>query len=164
MPIAAFSSMLNDYSPALTLKGYRRSSQTSHIALGSDFPIEGINPLLGFYAAVTRLSVDGTSPNGTSGWFPNQALTRAQALRGMTLSAAYSSFMEKQTGSLEVGKKADFVILDQDIMTIFPEKILGTKVIATVVDGEFVYGKIDIQSRWSELKKSFFGLITRLYL
>jgi hypothetical protein len=118
------------------------SSPENIIALGSDFPVEGVNPLLTFYAAVTRLSVDGRSPHGPGGWFPEQRLTRSQALKGMTLDAAYASFSEHELGSLVPGKKADFVVLDRDIMKVPEDEILQAKVLATVVDGEAVYGKL----------------------
>ncbi|KAG5719455.1 putative amidohydrolase ytcJ [Termitomyces sp. T112] len=111
----------------------------ARITLGSDFPVESMNPLSGFYAAITRLSIDGTSPNGPNGWFPEQRLTRQEALRGMTIDPAYASFTEKILGSLEVGKRADYVVLSQDIMVIPPNEILGTKVLMTALDGEVVY-------------------------
>jgi predicted amidohydrolase YtcJ len=72
--------------------------------------------------------------------YPEQALTRAQALKGMTLDAAYASFSEHELGSLTPGKKADFVVLDRDIMNVPIEQVLQAKVLATVVDGEVVYG------------------------
>ena len=112
------------------------------IPLGSDFPVESVNPLLGFYAAVSRLSVDGTSPHGLNGWYPEQRLTRAQALKGMTLDAAYASFTEHELGSLTPGKQADFVVLDRDIMNVPMLEIPQTKVLATVVDGEVMYGNL----------------------
>ncbi|KAJ8588591.1 hypothetical protein M405DRAFT_246183 [Rhizopogon salebrosus TDB-379] len=118
------------------------ASPNSVLPLGSDFPVEGINPLLGFYAAVSRLSVKGDSPHGPGGWYPSERLSRSEALKGMTLDAAYASFSEDILGSLSIGKKADFVILDRDIMTVPMEEILGAKVIATVIDGEVVYGKL----------------------
>ncbi|KZO91771.1 hypothetical protein CALVIDRAFT_505253 [Calocera viscosa TUFC12733] len=114
----------------------------AQLALGSDFPVEGINPLLGFYAAVTRLRPDGSSPHGPGGWYMEQALTRPEALYGMTLGAAYAAFQEEQLGSLKVGKRADLVVLDQDIMKVPQEKLLQTKVKATIVDGKIVYGKV----------------------
>ena len=98
--------------------------------------------MLGFYAAITRLSVDGTSPHGSAGWYPDQKLTREQALKGMTLDAAYASFAENDIGSLSPGKKADFVVLDKDIMTLPVKEILNTNVVATVVDGTVVYGNL----------------------
>ena len=74
--------------------------------------------------------------------YPSEALTRAEALKGMTLDPAYASFSEHELGSLEKGKKADFVVLDQDIMQIDMSKVLSTKVEATVIDGEVLYGGI----------------------
>ncbi|KAF9260444.1 hypothetical protein L218DRAFT_1002760 [Marasmius fiardii PR-910] len=121
-----------------------KNSQTGILPLGSDFPVEGVNPLLGFYAAVARLAPDGSSPHGSGGWFPSERLSRAQALKGMTLDAAYASFMETEIGSLEPGKKADFVVLDKNIMSeqVPVEEILSARVVATVVDGEVVYGEL----------------------
>jgi predicted amidohydrolase YtcJ len=104
-----------------------------------------VNPLLGFYAAVSRLSrSSGTSPHGGGGWYPTQKLSRAQALKGMTLDAAYASFAEEELGSLEPGKKADFVILNRDIMDEGSEyvEILKAEVKATIVDGEAAYGSL----------------------
>ncbi|KAG1777861.1 amidohydrolase family-domain-containing protein [Suillus placidus] len=118
------------------------ASPTGVLPLGSDFPVEGINPLLGFYAAVSRLSVKGDSPHGPGGWYPSERLTRAEALKGMTLDTAYASFSEDILGSLSIGKKADFVVLDRDIMTVSMEDILGAKVTATVIDGEVEYGNL----------------------
>ncbi|KAF9238393.1 amidohydrolase family-domain-containing protein [Melanogaster broomeanus] len=119
-----------------------QASKTGILPLGSDFPVEGINPLLGFYAAVSRLSPSGTSPHGSQGWYPSERLKRAQALKGMTLDAAYASFAEEHLGSLSIGKKADFVVLDRDIMTVPVSEILDTRVTATVIDGEVVYGNL----------------------
>jgi len=100
---------------------------------GSDFPVEQINPLLGFYAAVTRQDLQG-HPSG--GWFPEQRLTRQEALRAMTIWAAKASFEEKEKGSLEPGKQADFVILDQDIMVIDPRLIPKSRVKSTWIGGK----------------------------
>jgi predicted amidohydrolase YtcJ len=72
--------------------------------------------------------------------FPDERLTRAQALKGMTLDAAYASFAETDIGSLVPGKKADFVVLNRNIMSVPVEEILGTSVEATVVDGRVEYG------------------------
>jgi cytosine/adenosine deaminase-related metal-dependent hydrolase len=74
--------------------------------------------------------------------YPSEALTRPEALKGMTLDPAYASFSEHELGSLERGKKADFVVLDQDIMQICMSKVLSTKVEATVIDGQVLYGGI----------------------
>ncbi|KAF8813640.1 hypothetical protein BYT27DRAFT_7083829 [Phlegmacium glaucopus] len=114
----------------------------ARITLGSDFPVETMNPLSGFYAAITRKSPDGKSPHGPDGWFPEQRLTRLEALRGMTIDPAYASFTETTLGSLEIGKRADFTVLSQDIMTIAENEILATTVHATIMDGKPVYGVI----------------------
>ncbi|KAF4620660.1 hypothetical protein D9613_000577 [Agrocybe pediades] len=114
----------------------------ARITLGSDFPVETMDPLSGFYAAVTRKSPDGKSPHGPGGWFPEQKLTRREALRGMTIDPAYASFTESILGSLEIGKRADFTVLSQDIMTVPEDQILSTRVIATVIDGKPVFGDI----------------------
>ncbi|WP_412068362.1 amidohydrolase [Rubrivirga sp. IMCC43871] len=108
----------------------------ARLALGSDFPVERPNPLLGFHAAVTRQDASH-APAG--GWYGNQVLTRAEALRGFTLDAAYAGFMEDEVGSIEVGKRADFVVLSHDLMTVPPEAILDTRVVATYLDGEAVW-------------------------
>jgi predicted amidohydrolase YtcJ len=75
--------------------------------------------------------------------YPTERLTRAQALKGMTLDAAYASFSEDRIGSITPGKKADFVVLDRDIMTVPFADILDTKVTATVIDGSLSYGSLD---------------------
>jgi predicted amidohydrolase YtcJ len=107
-----------------------------HIASGSDFPVENPNPLLGFYAAITRQKVDGTP---AAGWFPAQRMSREEALRSWTLEGAYAAFEENSKGSLEPGKVADFVMLSGDIMTIPPAAIPGVQVTMTVVNGKIVY-------------------------
>jgi len=106
------------------------------VAAGSDFPVENINPLFGFYAAVTRQDQKGF-PDG--GFQKENALNREQALRAMTIWAAYSNFEEKEKGSLEPGKAADFVILDRDIMNCPEEEIFSAKVWMTFIDGIKVY-------------------------
>ncbi|KAG8897492.1 hypothetical protein FRC00_004191 [Tulasnella sp. 408] len=114
----------------------------AHFTTGSDFPVEGMNPLLGFYAAVTRLDEKGESPHGPGGWFPDERLTREQALYGMTLGAAYAGHQEDIIGSLTPGKRADLVILDKDIMQVPPAEILKANVKVTIVDGTVYYGKL----------------------
>jgi predicted amidohydrolase YtcJ len=108
----------------------------ARLALGSDFPVEKPDPLLGIYAAVTRQDLDG-KPAG--GWLPDQVLTRAEALRGFTLDAAWSLFLDEDVGSLEVGKRADLVVYDRDPMTVPAAEIPRTRVDWTVVDGAVVY-------------------------
>ncbi|KAI9459905.1 amidohydrolase 3 [Lactarius psammicola] len=119
-----------------------QASPAKRLPLGSDFPVEGINPLLGFYAAIARLSPEGTSPHGPGGWYPAEALTRVQALRGMTRDVAYAAFLERTHGQLAPGFAADFVVLDRDIMQVPLEEILDTRVLATVVDGQVAYGRL----------------------
>lgn len=113
-------------------------AQTGRVAAGSDFPIEGINPLLGFYAAVTRQDANQWPLNG---FMPKQRLTRNQALMAMTHWAAYAAFAETNTGSLVPGKTADFVVLDRDIMTCPAPEILLAKVVHTVIDGQIVWSQ-----------------------
>lgn len=103
---------------------------------GSDFPVERVNPLFSFHAAVSRQD-DNSWPPG--GWFPEQKMTREEALRSMTIWPAFAGFQEQVTGSLTPGKYADFVILDRDIMRVPDEQILGTRVVATYIAGRAVY-------------------------
>ncbi len=108
----------------------------AHLALGSDFPVEQVNPMLGIHAAVTRQDSQGW-PEG--GWYPQQLLTREEAVRGFTLDAAYAGFMEESVGSLEPGKRADFIVLDKDVMQIDAAEIPSIKVLQTWLDGELVW-------------------------
>ncbi|HMC55796.1 MAG TPA: amidohydrolase [Gemmatimonadaceae bacterium] len=108
------------------------------IANGTDFPVEEVDPMRTFHAAVTRQD-ENNWPAG--GWFPDQRMTRDEALKSMTIWAAYAAFQEKDLGSLSPGKYADFVILDRDIMTVAPTDILATKVVATYIGGRPVYQK-----------------------
>jgi len=111
------------------------------VALGTDFPVEKVNPFLTFYAATIRKDTDGYP---TEGFQIKDALSREETLKGMTIWAAYSNFEEKEKGSIEVGKFADFVILNQDIMTIEGDRIPKTKVKSTYINGENVYQKLDL--------------------
>jgi len=108
----------------------------ARLALGSDFPVEQVNPMLGIYAAVTRQDIKGW-PEG--GWYPQEALSREEAVRGFTLDAAYAGFMEKNVGSLEPGKRADFIVLDRDIMKVDASEIPSIKVLQTWLDGALVW-------------------------
>ena len=103
------------------------------VALGTDFPVEQVSPFLTFYAAVARQDLK-QYPEG--GFQIENALTREETLKGMTIWAAYSNFEENEKGSIEVGKFADFIILDKDIMTVDANEIPNIKVLKTVVGGE----------------------------
>jgi predicted amidohydrolase YtcJ len=105
---------------------------------GSDFPVEEPNPLLGFYAAITRQDRAGNPPDG---WFPDQRMTRDEALKSWTLSGAWAAFEESEKGSLAPGKLADFVMLSADIMRVPPREILTTRVTMTVLGGEVVHSE-----------------------
>ena len=93
-------------------------------------------PLLGIYAATTRRTLDGKNPDG---WIPEQKITVQEALKAYTIDGAYAIFQEKNRGSLEKGKLADFIILDKDITEIAPATIEGVKVLQTYVGGKMVY-------------------------
>jgi predicted amidohydrolase YtcJ len=108
------------------------------IALGTDFPVEYVNPMFTFYAAVARKDLKNY-PEG--GFRIEEALTREETLKGMTIWAAYSNFEENEKGSIEVGKFADFTVLDQDIMTIAEDSIPKVKVMATFINGAKVFSK-----------------------
>ncbi len=110
--------------------------QNGWLPLGTDFPVEEINPIKTFYAAVARKDAKHFPANGFQ---KENALTREQALRGMTIWAAKAAFQEKEIGSLEVGKSADFVVLNQDLMKAAEHRILETKVNATYSNGKKVH-------------------------
>ena len=110
----------------------------ARLALGSDFPVESVDPRLGLFAAATRTDASGM-PAG--GWLPQEKLTAFEALRGFTLDAAYAGFAEADVGSLEVGKRADFVVLAQDPLAVDPARLRTLEVQATYVDGREVYRK-----------------------
>jgi hypothetical protein len=103
---------------------------------GSDFPVESNNPLWGFYAAITRQDHEGW-PEG--GWYAEERMTRDEALRAFTLWGAYAAFEEELKGSIQVGKYADLVVLNNDIMTIEPSQILQSEVDLTILGGDIVY-------------------------
>jgi predicted amidohydrolase YtcJ len=106
------------------------------IAGGSDAPVEVGSPLIEFYAAVARKDLEG---NDAEGWHPEQALSRQQALRLFTSSAAYAAFQEDELGTIEPGKRADFTVFDRDLMIVPEAEILDTRPVMTVVQGEIVW-------------------------
>ncbi|MEH0156214.1 amidohydrolase [Limibacter armeniacum] len=110
--------------------------QNGMLAIGSDFPVEDVNPLYGFHAAVARQDGENYPEEGFQ---MENAISREDALRGMTIWAAYAQFEENENGSIEEGKKADFVILSEDIMTAPNEKLRDVKVMNTIVGGEEVF-------------------------
>jgi hypothetical protein len=114
----------------------------ARILNGTDAPVEDVDPIQNFHATVTRQDASGQPPGGFD---PDQRLTRAEALRTMTLDAAYGSFAEKEKGSIEVGKLADLVVLSQDILAGPDDQIMKTKVVATIVDGRVLFGGQDLK-------------------
>jgi hypothetical protein len=105
------------------------------VALGTDFPVEKVNPMLTFYAAVSRKDLDGFPDNGFE---TENGLSREETLKGMTIWAAYSNFEENEKGSIENGKFADFIVLDKDIMTISIDDVPNINVLGTYLNGEKV--------------------------
>jgi hypothetical protein len=109
-----------------------------HMPFGTDWPVEPINPYLSLYAAVTRQSAEG-EPAG--GWWPQERLTIADALRCYTAEPAYASFEEREKGQIAVGMLADLTVHSRDLLTVKPEEILQTEAAITIFDGKVVYEK-----------------------
>ena len=110
--------------------------QSGRIALGTDFPVEDVNPFKTFYAAVVRKDSEAFPEEG---YLPENKLSEIEALKGMTIWGAYANFEDKEKGSIEAGKVADFIVLDRDIIKVSEKRILKTRVVATLVDGKIVY-------------------------
>lgn len=110
--------------------------KTGRIALGTDFPVENVSPIKTFFSAVFR---EDSSLYPEDGYLPDNKLSKIEALKGMTIWGAYSNFEERQKGSIEVGKAADFVILDRDLLDEPKKRILNAKIVATILDGNIVY-------------------------
>lgn len=106
------------------------------LCFGSDWYVAPLSPILGIYAAVTRRTLDDKNPEG---WIPEQKISVEEAIKCYTINNAYAAFEEEIKGSIEVGKFADFVILNEDILTIEPEKIKDVTVFMTILDGKIVY-------------------------
>lgn len=113
-------------------------NQNGWLPLGTDFPVEDISPFKTFLAAVVRKDAKGFPANGFQ---IENALTREQAIKGMTIWAAKAGFLEKETGSIEAGKNADFIMLDKDLLRVEDKEILNTNVLVTYIGGVKVYGK-----------------------
>lgn len=111
-------------------------NQLGMIALGTDFPVEDINPLYTFYSATIRKNLEGKPEQGL---MMENALSREEALKGITIWAAIANFEEEEKGSLEVGKSADFIITNRDIMKVDEQELLKTKVEKTFIDGKMVF-------------------------
>jgi len=110
----------------------------AHVAFGTDWPVEPLNPMEGLYAAVTRKDRGGEPGKG---WFPDQKLSMEKAIELYTSGSAYAEFTEKRKGRIKKGFLADMVILDQDLFSIPPEKIMDTKVDMTIVGGAVVFSR-----------------------
>jgi len=108
------------------------------LAFGSDWTVAPLDPIAGIYAAVTRQTIDGKNPEG---WFPEQKISLEDAIKGYTLNGAYAEFSEKTKGSIEKGKLADLVVLDQNLFKIAPDKIKDARVSMTIVGGRIIYKK-----------------------
>jgi predicted amidohydrolase YtcJ len=109
-----------------------------HVAFGTDWPVEPINPYLGLYAAVTRKSTEGDPPGG---WWPQEILSMADAIRFYTADSAYASFEEKEKGQIVEGMLADLVVHSKDLLTIEPAEVLKTEADLTIFNGKVVYEK-----------------------
>jgi predicted amidohydrolase YtcJ len=108
------------------------------LAIGTDWPVAPLDPMLGLYAAVTRATLDGKHPGG---WVPEQRISMAEAVEGYTLGAAYAEFAEKDKGSITTGKLADLVMLGEDVLRIDPAAVRTAQVAMTMVGGKVVYEK-----------------------
>jgi predicted amidohydrolase YtcJ len=106
------------------------------LAFGSDWPIVTLNPWTGVQNAVTRQTTGGNPPGG---WLPKERISLDDAIRGYTLGAAFAGHRERTEGSLEPGKLADLIVLDQDLFKIAPTEIAKTEVLLTMVGGRVVY-------------------------
>ena len=126
--------------------GHERASRTYafrtflqhgvRLALGTDWNVAPLNPMLTVYAAVTRATLDGKNPNG---WFPQQKLSVAEAIEAYTMGSAYAEFQEQIKGSITTGKLADMVLLSDDVFSIEPARIRDVRILKTIVGGKVVW-------------------------
>jgi predicted amidohydrolase YtcJ len=108
------------------------------LMFGSDWTVAPMDPLLGIYAAVTRRTLDGRNPNG---WVPEQKITVEEALRAYTAANAYGAFRDRELGTVQVGKRADLIVLSDNLLTIDPTRIPEARVDYTIIDGEIVFAR-----------------------
>jgi hypothetical protein len=129
--------------------------------LGSDFPVEPPNPFHGMYAAVTRLNpTTSSSPSGEDGWYPEEKLSVEQALLGFTRNGAYGWFKEEKAGAVEVGKWADWVVVDKDILQDKSGKTLrDVTVLETWMGGRKIYPVEVLTGKDQRLQEGILGLI-----
>ena len=110
------------------------------VAFGSDWEVSSANPLEGIETAVTRLGADGST---TEVFLPDERISLPDAIASYTINSAYTNFLDDRTGSIEVGKLADVIVLDNNLFEIEPAQISDTRVVLTLLDGEPVYGSLD---------------------
>ena len=110
------------------------------VAFGSDWSVSSPNPLAGIETAVTRLGADEST---TKVFLPEQRINLSDAIAAYTINAAYTNFLDDRTGSIEVGKLADLIVLDNNLFEILPAQISDSRVLVTLLDGEPVFGSLD---------------------
>ncbi len=150
IPSMQFIHCVSDYPWVVERIGGRRAedsyswksllSSSGVIAAGSDMPIEPMNPFWGIHAAVTRRNIEGKPPEG---WHPEQRLSLREALQAYTAWASYAEGREREVGTLEKGKFADFIVLSDDIFNVPESRIPELKVLATIIGGEVVFSRAD---------------------
>tara|TARA_X000000368_G_scaffold40283_1_gene29201 strand:- start:179 stop:598 length:420 start_codon:yes stop_codon:yes gene_type:complete len=113
-------------------------TRSSVIPFGTDFPVEDISPIMTFYSAVVRKDLDGYP---SEGFQMENSISRGDALYAMTVHGAYANFEEDEKGSIEIGKAADFIILDNDLLTSSEIRIPLTNIVATFIDGQLVFNR-----------------------
>jgi predicted amidohydrolase YtcJ len=111
-----------------------------NISFGSDWPVAPVDPMYGIFSAITRITGDGKNPGG---WYPAEKISVEDAISAYTAGNAYGSFLDGKVGILKEGSYADFTVLEEDILTIAPEKIKGVRVLRTIVGGRQVFLRME---------------------